>query len=85
MARDLKHASREALVRASLVPEIHRVWSDNDCAIFKDSVEAVRAAADYIWGNFAKHRIDPQHWAFVIPYDNWPMHKKSNGHPPKLA
>lgn len=76
MSRELKSASRQAILAASLAPPEHPVWSENDCTMFKNSVEAVHGAVEYIWGNFGKHRIAPQHWRFQVPYDNWPMHKK---------
>ena len=72
----LMAASRDALVRSRHVPPDHPVWSRDYYVKYKDTPRAVHAAADYIHRNFAKHRIAPQEWEFVVPYDNWPFHKK---------
>ena len=42
----------------------------------KDTVGAVRTAIGYIDKNSSKHRIDAQPWRFVVPYNNWPFHKR---------
>lgn len=84
IARRLKDASRQALISAGLAYAGHPVWSENDCAVFRDTPRAVREAADYIWGNFGKHRIAPRRWPFVAAYDTRPFHKKRRASPAGL-
>lgn len=72
----LKDGSREALVEKGLVPPSHPVWSEDPYVAYKDTTRAVRAAICYVNANFRKHRIPAQSWAFVVPYDDWPFHRR---------
>lgn len=76
MIEALKTASREALATQGRVSRKHPVWSQDPYVAYKDTTAAVRAAVQYIGGNFAKHRLDPQAWDFVVPYNNWPFHNR---------
>jgi len=71
----LKAKSKEALVKSKLVPPGHPVWSLDPYVAFKDTTRAVRAAIDYVEGNFVKHHTPRQDWNFLALYDNWPFHK----------
>ena len=71
----LADASCEALLSQGLVRDGHPVWSRDAYVKYKKTPEQVRAAIGYIEGNCAKHRIAPQAWDFIVPYDNWPHHK----------
>lgn len=75
MAAFLKEASRKALVEVG-VARGHPVWSEDSFVAFKDDVQAVRTAVRYIYGNFEKHGVAAQEWGFVVPYDDWPHHKR---------
>ena len=71
----LADASHEALLSQGLVRDGHPVWSRDAYVKYKKTPEQVRTAVEYIECNCAKHRIAPQAWDFVVPYDNWPLHK----------
>lgn len=72
----LKEVPRDALRNRGFAPRNHPVWSDDPYVAYKDTPDGVRAAIDYIQGNFKKHGIPPQEWDFVVSYDDWPYHKK---------
>ncbi len=72
----LMETSREALLAKKLIPAGHALWSEDNYAAFKDTPQAVRSAITYIRSNFQKHRIPMQEWGFVVPYDDWPFHKR---------
>ena len=76
MIKLLKDESLKALQEMNLLPPTHPLWSQDDYFVFKDTPAAVRAAVGYIVKHFEKHRIPTQGWDFVVPYDNWPFHKR---------
>ena len=75
MTRAFMQTSHRALVMQRLVDPTHPVWSQDRNVRFKDTPRAVRSAIAYVHGNFVKHRLRPQDWAFTVPYDGWPHHK----------
>lgn len=81
MIEMFKTAARRAMASAGTIPAGHPVWSQDPYVAYKDTPDAVRAAVEYIRKNFAKHRIEPQNWGFVVPYDNWPFHKRNAKRP----
>ena len=58
---------------------IHPVWDDPGWKVFLDHPDDVWRTLRYIDGNPAKLRMPPQHWPFVVEYNNWPLHP---GHSP---
>ena len=71
-----KFCSRSKLIFGGQFPQDHRVWSEDVADIYKFSPDQVTSAIDYTNGNPAKHRLPPQTWGFVVPYDGWPFHKR---------
>ncbi len=71
----LRDCTRKCLEEQQLFPDEHPVWSLDVNIRHRDTPQGVRSTIDYIWRNFEKHRIPPQHWEFVVPYDDWPFHK----------
>ncbi len=76
MVRAFLQASHRALVTQRLVDPTHPAWSQDRSVRFKDTPRAVQGAIEYVRGNFVKHRVRPQEWGFVVPYDGWPFHKR---------
>lgn len=72
----LKDASRDALAAITAAPVGHPVWSEDPFVAYKDTPEAVATTVSYIRKNFTKHSLPPQDCSFVVPYDNWPFHKR---------
>jgi len=72
----IRQAGRDALHQAGLVPPEHPVFSERSCIVYKDDPASVGTCIHYINDNFAKHRLAPTIYEFVVPYDNWPFHKQ---------
>jgi len=71
----LKRAGRDALRQRRMAPADHPVFGADACHLYKTDPGAVRACVEYIDGNFAKHGLPFVRYPFVVPYDNWPLHK----------
>ena len=80
MADRLKAQSRLRLCEAGHRPEGHPIWCGG-CVwhIFLDHPDEVRRTIGYIDKNPIAIGLPAQHWPFVAPYDNWPLHP---GHSP---
>ena len=57
----------------------HPVWGGPGWAVFLDHPDDFRRTVRYIEANPVKMRMAAQRWAFVTPYDGWPLHP---GHHP---
>jgi len=68
--------SREWFIERGVVPRGHPVWTKNGWRVFLDSPAEVWARIRYVEGNPFKDGLAAQRWPFVVPYDNWPFHKK---------
>lgn len=79
MIERLQTLSRERLVGAVLRDASHRTWTRGGWKVFLDHPDEVRRTIRYVESNPPKQRMPAQHWSFVIPYDNWPLHP---GHSP---
>jgi len=71
-----KQAIRNALRGRSLVPPRHPVFSADRRVFYKSTPQSVRNCIDYINRNFAKHGLRLTNYDFVMPYDDWPFHKR---------
>jgi REP element-mobilizing transposase RayT len=69
-------AARDELKRRDLVPCDHPVWADRPYKVFVYTPEEMRGEIEYIEKNPLKEGLVPQHYDFVTPYDDWPLHKK---------
>jgi len=68
--------ARTDLVERGSATEHHPVWAKRPYAVFLDSVEDIEPTIAYIRDNAPKEGLLVQDWAFVAPYDSWPLHKK---------
>jgi REP element-mobilizing transposase RayT len=60
-------------------PADHPVWGGCGWKVFLDHPDEVRRTIGYIERNPDPYRLPRQSYAFVKPYDNWPLHV---GHSP---
>jgi REP element-mobilizing transposase RayT len=58
------------------VPMSHPVWTNGGWKVFLDAPDEVWPRIRYVEGNPMKEGLPKQTWPFVVPYDNWPFHKK---------
>jgi REP element-mobilizing transposase RayT len=73
MITHLKDASRARL--AGSLPGDHPVWSDGlGWKVFLDHPDEVRRTIVYVRKNPLPLGLPIQEWAFVTPYDGWPLH-----------
>jgi REP element-mobilizing transposase RayT len=76
MIEQFQYRSREIVLEKRLVPESHPVWTMGGWRVFLDSPEAVVSRIRYVENNPVKEGLQRQSWPFVVPYDNWPFHKR---------
>jgi len=76
MHRLFREAAKEKLSANKLVPADHPVFSADVLDVFKSDPRSVQACIAYVEGNFAKHGLVPVKYAFIVPYDRWPFHKR---------
>jgi len=74
MIENLQQVSRLRLLRGGFRTADHPVWATSGWKVFLDHPTDVRRTIRYVEGNPAKSRLPPQRWAFVQPYDGWPLH-----------
>lgn len=79
MISRLQDASRMKLSMSELRTFDHPVWGGPGWSVFLDHPEDVRRTIRYVEQNPEKIGRPVQHWPFVKPYDNWPLHP---GHSP---
>jgi len=74
MIEVLQTNSRLRLSRPGLRTADHPVWARSGWKIFLDHPDEIRRTVRYIEGNPGKWGLPEQRWAFVKPYDGWPLH-----------
>jgi REP element-mobilizing transposase RayT len=79
MIAKFQEASRIYLRAIGLRPEDHPVWGGPGWKVFLDTPEDIGRTIEYVHNNPGKMRLPDQDWDFVVPYDNWPFHKRSKG------
>jgi REP element-mobilizing transposase RayT len=80
MMESLKESCRSRLIAKELRAPSHPVWSaGGGWRVFLDHPDEVRRTVRYIEKNPDPIGLPGQGWAFVKPYDNWPLHP---GHSP---
>lgn len=79
MIDNLQRASRDRLALTHHRTTDHPVWCDGGWKIFLEHPDEVRRTIPYIEKNPLPLRLPKQEWAFVSPYDGWPLHP---GHSP---
>jgi REP element-mobilizing transposase RayT len=55
------------------VSDAHPVWSERPYKVFLYTPDDVRRVISYIEQNPVKEGLGRQKWAFVTPYDGWPL------------
>jgi REP element-mobilizing transposase RayT len=75
MIGNLQGASRTWLSKRGLVPKEHPVWTKGGWKVFLNAPDEVWPRIRYVERNPGKEGLPKQTWPFVVPYDNWPMHK----------
>jgi REP element-mobilizing transposase RayT len=76
MIDDFQAESRAILCELPTVPGDHPVWIQGAWKVFLDTPADIRRTVRYIEQNPGKDGLAPQHWSFVTPYDDWPLHKR---------
>jgi len=56
--------------------ERHPIWTLGGWKRFLFVPADIYPVIDYIWKNPLKAKLPEQRWEFVLPYDDWPFHKK---------
>lgn len=80
MIEHLQERSRTLLTQHGVRSETHPTWTaGSGWKVFLDHPEEVWRTIRYIERNPVKIGLPVQTWAFVKPYDNWPLHP---GHSP---
>ena len=69
-----QRASAAAVRATGVCCEEHRVWCSGGWKVFLDHPEDIRRTIPYVDDNPIKSRMPRQKWAFVTPYDGWPLH-----------
>jgi REP element-mobilizing transposase RayT len=77
MIRNLQRETHIALRDSGLRDEEHPVWGGCGWKVFLDEPEDVWRTIDYVEGNPGKMRLPEQKHSFVVPYDDWPFHRRS--------
>jgi REP element-mobilizing transposase RayT len=72
-------ASRSRLRAQHLRTDDHPTWGGPGWKVFLDQPEDIRRTITYVESNPDALKLPRQHWPFVKPYDNWPLHE---GHSP---
>lgn len=78
----LQDASRELLRRRGHRAVVHPVWSAGGWIVYQDDPDDIRRTIRCINDNPLKIRLPAQSWAFVTPYDGWPLHKGHSSNSP---
>jgi REP element-mobilizing transposase RayT len=80
MVEHLMQASRDRLIDTQRRDPDHPTWAAGlGWRVFLDHPDDVRRTIGYIERNPIKIGLPAQHWPFVTPYNNWPLHP---GHSP---
>ncbi len=82
MIANLQQMSRDELRCNSSLPPNHPVWGGPGWNVFQDNPDDIRRTIPYIQNNPTKMRMPKQHWAFVQPYNGWPLHQARNPNSP---
>jgi hypothetical protein len=75
MTLTFQEYSRRALIKAGLRTKDHPVWGGPGWKVFLDEPEDVWRTIRYVDDNPIKIGEPRQIYPFVMPYDNWPLHK----------
>jgi REP element-mobilizing transposase RayT len=82
MIEHLQDRSRERLSSAGICDPDHPVWTDGGWKRYLFTPEQLRGVIEYIEANPLEIGWPRQVWAFVKPYDRWPLHPGHNPNSP---
>jgi REP element-mobilizing transposase RayT len=69
-------AIRLRLREFSNIDDRYPIFSDRPYKVFLRNPQEVRTRVSYVERNPEKGGLPRQHHSFVVPYNNWPFHKK---------
>lgn len=72
----LADASRKVIRTFSDVDPLHEIWTRAPYTVFLYTPDEIRDRIGYINQNPIKEGLPPQSWAFVQPYNGWPLHHR---------
>jgi REP element-mobilizing transposase RayT len=76
MIAKLQAESRARVNDAGVRHWDHPVWGGPGWKVFLDSVEDIERTVGYVFENPVKAHQPAQQYAFVAPYDGWPLHHR---------
>jgi REP element-mobilizing transposase RayT len=82
MIENLKEGARLRLCTANLRSADHPCWCGGGWKVFLDHPDEIRRTIAYIERNPLPLGLPKQSWAFVKPYDGWPLHPGHSPHSP---
>ncbi|MCE5325158.1 MAG: hypothetical protein LLG01_01965 [Planctomycetaceae bacterium] len=82
MIRAVQLATRDRLGALGHRKIDHPTWGGPGWSVFQDSPDDVWRTIRYIENNPLKLGWARQNWAFVTPYNNWPLHAGHSPHSP---
>lgn len=82
MIANLQYQSRLRLRDVGLRDDDHPIWGGPGWKVFLDHPDEVRRTIKYISDNPQHMGLPAQDWAFVRPYDGWPLHPGHNPNSP---
>ena len=82
MIATLQAATRSRLRSLGFRGPDHPAWGGPGWKVFLDCPEDIERTIGYVRQNPITHRLGVQDWAFVKPYDGWPLHPGHNPNSP---
>jgi REP element-mobilizing transposase RayT len=76
MWHTLADAIRLRLREFSDIDDHHPIFSDRPYKVILRNPQEVCTRVSYVERNPEKEGLSRQHYSFVVPYNNWPFHKK---------
>ncbi|MEN6407367.1 MAG: hypothetical protein ABFC77_12970 [Thermoguttaceae bacterium] len=85
MLENLQESTRLRVRTAGVRTADHPVWGGPGWKVFLDAPDGMRRTIDYTNENPRQWRMPAQRWAFVTPYDGWPLPPGHSPSSPYLA
>jgi REP element-mobilizing transposase RayT len=76
MIQNLQRETHLALRAAGVRDQEHPVWGGCGWKVYLDEPEDVWRTIGYVEANPEKMGLPAQRYGFVVPYDNWPFHRR---------
>jgi hypothetical protein len=75
MIYQLQHFSRLRLSESGIFPSNHPIWVQGGWQVFLDHPDDICRTIGYIRQNPIPYHLPIREYAFITPYDNWPLHE----------